>query len=325
MVRLLSVRFIITLTILFALSLVFYANTALGASSRNILLSEKGKSEQLQVGEEWSRVHFDGRLTTTEALNKAIIATARIDIAPLTGSSASQRGTSFYIGKFGEYHLMLTNYHVMSTREQCAKAAAIFQYSGKRYKCRKIIKSFPEMEATFFAIHVPDKNDAELSGKELRFDFLNEYKPGHKIVVAGHGTHNNSSNRLTYENSSTCIVATTTYQSVQLSIKSKNDNKVYSAFSFAHACEISHGDSGAALVSESTQKVIGLNWATSTAKHPDLLRSSTLFDWIESNDFRIWNSLSYGVSTTNISSAIYKSGDPTLIAFVQSNVANNLH
>lgn len=308
----------VRLSILLGISIILYANAVLAASSANLIVqTEKAQPERLQIGEAWSRVQYDGKYTSTDALNKVIAATARVDLK-------DQRGTSFYLGQYGEEHLMLTNYHVMSSVQQCRSATVYFRESQKRFRCGRIVKAFADTESTFFTIRVSTDQTHFIRGKELPFDFSSEYKPGHKLVVAGYGIYGNPKDNLTLESSQTCVVVSTTFAPRKLSIKSKSDNKVYTAYSFAHACEISNGDSGAALMSEITGKVVGLNWATSTAKPTDLLKSPTVFDWIEKNDPRIWNSLSYGIPALNIAVNIHNSDDILLKQFVQANVAENL-
>lgn len=315
----LSVRFIGTIAVLLGLSLVLFANTVL-ANTNFIRQALAPSHERYQIGETWSRVPYDGRLTSTEALNKAISATARV-LTQLNNSEQST-GTSFYLGKVGHQHVMMTNYHVMSTFRECKNTKLYFPSLKLNFRCGRILGAFADTESTFFTIQVSNKNEWHLENKALQFDFVNEYKPGHKIVVAGFGIYNNHRQLLTYDNSQTCVVATTTYQSRKL--YSKQGSTIYGAYSFVHACEISKGDSGAAIVSEETGKVIGINWATSTAKPAELLSTHTVFDWIEKKDSRIWSSLSYGVPAGNIMNDIKKSKEPILHELLSMNLASNL-
>lgn len=298
------------ISILAGLSLVLLANAALAQEFNLYSLDLNKKTKQYVVGETWSREFVNGSLTSTEALNKVIKATARVDLK-------TDQGTAFYLGKFNGEHLMLTNYHVMSDVTQCSRNGKIyFEYLNKKFRCKAIIAKFKNFEATFFTIHVRKKEEYLLENLALKFDFKNEYKSGHKVVTAGYGIHENSKRKLTYENSQTCVVATTNFQGNFLTVT--KESVTYGAYSFVHACEISPGDSGSALVSETTGKVIGLNWATAESKPLDLLNTLTVFDWIEKQVPALWNSMSYAVSATNLQATIMSSDKDILHQFVKA-------
>ena len=317
----LSFRFISILAIILGLSLVLYSNTALSADTAEFSYERKGgiiqhalrkEKKQYQIGETWSRLPYSEIKVPTDSLLKALSATAQINVRD------GNAGTSFYLGKVGDHHLMVTNYHVMSTLKECKKTTGKFTVAKKRFRCQRILNAIPHTETTFFTIGISENDGIE----PLMFDFINEYKPGHKIVVAGYGEHKNFPSKLTYDNSPTCVVATSTFKPKFLS--SLEDSKIYSAYSFVHACEISRGDSGAALLSESTGKVIGVNWATSTRKASELQFSNTVLDWIENNDSRMWSSMSYGVPALEILNALRQSKEPILHEFISMTLASPL-
>ncbi len=295
------------MSILAGLSLVLFANAALAQDFK--IFNLKSNKKQLQIGEEWSRTTYDGKLTSTEALNSAIKATARVDLK-------NEQGSAFYLGKFNGVHLMLTNYHVLSEQEVCRTGKVYFAYLQKSFRCGLIIDKFRDLEATFFTIRVDKKDEYRFENIALKFDFVNEYKPGHRLVTAGYGIERNNNGKLTYENSQTCVVATTTYKTVLLTVQS--EEKSYKARSFVHACEISSGDSGSAVISESTGKVVGLNWATSTSKPIALLNSLNVYEWIEKQSNLLWSYMSYAVPGGEIMNAIKASKNVTLNEFVNS-------
>jgi len=306
MFRRFTFNYIMVISILAGLSLVLLANTALAQDFQTYTLNIGKKKQQFVVGEAWSRQFVNGSLTSTDALNKLIKATARVDLK-------KEQGTAFYLGKFNGEHLMLTNFHVMSERDQCKTGSIYFEYLKKSFRCRTIIQKFKDFEATFFTISVSKNYEYMLEDVGLKFDFKNEYKPGHKVVTAGYGTHLNPGNHLTYENSQTCVVATTNFKSNFLNVV--REGVTYGAHSFVHACELSPGDSGSALVSETSGKVIGLNWATSDSKPTELLSGLNVFNWIDKQVPALWNSMSYAVSATNIQAAIMSSKSVTLNEF----------
>jgi hypothetical protein len=268
--------------------------------------------ESLQVGEQWSRIFYDGQLTGDEALNSLLKATARIDLK-------KQSGTAFYVGKFLDRHIMVTNNHVLSTTADCENSGRVyFQYLDRKFRCSRIISRFKNIELTFFSIRVSAKDEYLFENLALKFDFANEHFPNEKIITAGHGYHLNSNYYLTYENSSTCVIATPTNDPHFLEVK--NDSGTFNAWSFIHACEISPGDSGSAIVSEATGRVIGVNWATSSAKPAILQNSNVVFDWIKTQNPLLWGSLSQGIPNSVILQSIREQKHPVLMEFLRANL-----
>jgi hypothetical protein len=287
--------------ILLGVSLVLFAEIALARSP-----------DQLQIGEQWSRVFFNGQLTGDESLNNLIKATARIDLR-------TQSGTAFYVGKFLGKHIMVTNNHVLSDSEECVTDGKIyFQYTNHKYRCGRIIARFKDLELTFFSIHVAPKDEYLFENLALKFDFAKEHLPGERVITAGYGYHLNPGYRLTYENSPTCLIATPTV--TPRFIQVRNDEGVFNSWSFVNACEISPGDSGSALVDPNSGRVVGVNWATSSAKPMVLQNSYTVYDWIKTQNQMLWPSLSQGIPNSRILQKIRENRHPVLMEFLRANL-----
>lgn len=278
-----------------------------------VLLSQsalaKASLEQYQVGDQWSRIPYEA-LTANESLNKVIKATGRID-------TPTQSGTAFYVGKYLDRHIMMTNYHVLSDQTECTKGKVYFQYFKRKFSCYRILAKIKDIEATFFAIRVSKKQEVLFQNLAMKFDFKNNYSVGEKLLVAGYGENLNKKRTLTYENSDTCVVATSTSAPIFQTVH--NTDGTFNAWTFVHACEISHGDSGSAIISERTGKVIGINWATSSEKPIALLNKNTLWDWIRRQVPELWSSLSWGVPNAAILNSIQANKHPALLEFAYSN------
>lgn len=283
------------------------ANSALAGNTH--IYRFQGAKESYQVGEEWSRIPVNGKLTSTESLNHIIQATARVDLPKSAGSA-------FYVGKYQGKHLMMTNFHVMPNSTDCRDSRVYFEYFRKRFRCSSFVAKFKDLETVFFTINVSKANEYIFENLAVKMDFTNDYKPGHRLVIAGYGQHKNTSHYLTYENSQTCMVASDTSKPKFLKVSS--GQKSFNAYSFAHTCEISDGDSGSAIVSESTGVVIGINWSTSNKKPLDLKNSLTVFDWVEKQNPRVWESTSYGVPAKNILAMIRSTNNVLLNEFVSA-------
>jgi hypothetical protein len=291
-------RFILAISILLGLSLVLLAESALAKTT-----------SQLQIGEEWSRIPYQG-LTTNESLNTLIKGTGRIDLR-------DESGTALYLGKFQGKHLMVTNYHVFPNSSDCATGRVYFQSLNRSYRCLRVVSSLRNIELTFFTIRVSQSDEYKFQNMALKFDFVHEQKPGEKIVTTGHGISRNPGHKLTYEASSTCMVATSTQYPHFIQVK--NSAGLFNAWSFVHACEVSQGDSGSGLMDEASGKLIGINWATSSNKPNMLLNSNAVLDWIDRQVAELWPSLSLGIPNSKILTSIQQQGNSMLMDFIRSN------
>lgn len=272
----------------------------------------------------WFRIPYNNTLTSDPVLNNTIRATAKL-IA--RDGSSGQQGTAFYLGKFNGQHLMMTNFHVMPAGfRECREGAKVYFEMDKprTFKCTSIIATFPDIETVFFAIHVSKDDEYLFENRGLKFDFQKSYKPGDRLVTAGYGYYKNNKSRLTYENSETCLVVSDPSFPLFMKADDPEVRKTFNAWSFAHSCATSHGDSGSALVSEDTGKVMGLNWAA-TVRPDEIIKSKTsIFDWIQNKNPLMWSNMSYGVPNKYILMAINKKNNSTLNEFLESNLQQGL-
>lgn len=74
----------------------------------------------------------------------------------------------------------------------------------------------------------------------------------------------------------------------------------YSVWSFAHGCDISHGDSGSATVDRETGEVVGILWTGRIPKSPIVQNSTNLTEIYKSSSQEIWEELSYAAPSVKI-------------------------
>jgi hypothetical protein len=74
----------------------------------------------------------------------------------------------------------------------------------------------------------------------------------------------------------------------------------YQAWSFANGCDVSHGDSGSAMVDRDSGDVVGIIWTGRIPKTPDIQDSKVLDDLLRTQSPRIWKELSYAVPAAKI-------------------------
>jgi hypothetical protein len=71
-------------------------------------------------------------------------------------------------------------------------------------------------------------------------------------------------------------------------------------WSFANACDVSHGDSGSAYVDHRTGDLIGLVWTGRIPKSPQVASSAYLDGMLAAKSPDIWKELSYTVPAASI-------------------------
>lgn len=79
--------------------------------------------------------------------------------------------------------------------------------------------------------------------------------------------------------------------------KNPGPDKVWS---FANACDVSHGDSGSAMVDETTGSPVGLIWTGRIPKSPQAQNSQNILNWETNQADEVWEELSYAVPAKKI-------------------------
>lgn len=212
------------------------------------------------------------------------------DLLNLTARIDSEKGgTAFYVGKYAGYYLMITNYHTFS-EQICAnsKTQIYFQQLKQRLRCQKLIAQFKDIEVTFFAIRIPDSLKPYFETHQLKFDFQKSAQLREPLLTAGFGDYQNTSRRLTFEDSSHCMVLTDPLQPRFI----QATGTPFGAWSFVHGCEISSGDSGSAVLNRNTNKIVGINWATHADKSQDEENYKQIENFIQTQSPKLWTSFS---------------------------------
>ena len=72
----------------------------------------------------------------------------------------------------------------------------------------------------------------------------------------------------------------------------------YKAWSFSHTCDISHGDSGSAMVDRNTGKPVGIVWTGRVPKNARGQNSAYLAEVLATDHAAVWAEMNYGVPAT---------------------------
>ncbi|MBI5623810.1 MAG: trypsin-like peptidase domain-containing protein [Elusimicrobia bacterium] len=242
-----------------------------------------------QLGDEWGKKPVTAASMAGESLvfQRAAKATARYGSA-----------TAFYIGFFNGHHMMATNRHVMSSMG-CG-AAVEFVLLGKRFACEMVYGEWREIDLALFSIRVPPGDQAALSGIGRNFAFEAAIYPGQELLTIGFGVANNLRGRMMANQDSDCKVFSGSNEFRKMADPDEFSPGPDKVWSFANACDISHGDSGSAYVDRRTGDVVGIVWTGRIPKSPQVASSLHLDEMLRAQSPEIWTELSYTVPAASI-------------------------
>lgn len=257
------------------------------AIQENILLTSSEDPSSYQIGDEWGKFQVIEKSLDThnEIFKKAAMRTAKF-----------KRSTAFYIGKFKGQHVMATNYHVLRNQWTCSGQIIDFQLLNAKASCDKYLGSWSEVDFALFTIKVTDPSLEEALptiAQNLAFN-LPVYK-GQKLLSFGYGIANNPDQVLSAVQDSDCKSFSSQDEVRLLQDPDVINPQDYSAWSFANGCDMSHGDSGSALIDRETGDIIGIIWTTKIPKSENIKDSAYLQHLYDSNSEEVWQELSYGV------------------------------
>jgi hypothetical protein len=263
------------------------------------LLEKYGLSGVLdyQIGDEWGKKRVDpsGVPQTDAVLLRSVNAAAMFNSA-----------TSFYIGRFSGHHLMATNHHVLDSADACEGRMVNFTVRKKKYRCREMIGTWSDIDFALFVLEPSDSANTDLSAYASEFDFSGSIEEDTRLLTAGYGIAGNSRRDLMVNENSDCRVLSGLNEFRFMADPDQFNPAAYRAWSFATGCGVSHGDSGSAIVSRNTGKVIGLVWTGAIPKETRIQNSRYIRELQNRDDEDIWTLLTYAVPAQKIKEKLEK-------------------
>ena len=242
-----------------------------------------------QIGDEWGKVTVKREALDGEpaAYARAARATARYG-----------GGTAFYLGKFNGHHLVGTNHHVQP-HLRC-RGMLSFTALEVEAPCRKVLGHLPEVDFAIIEIDLNRSQEAKLAPVARNFAFDRPIRQGMPLITIGHGVANNPTRLLMGNRDDDCKVFSGDDDFRKMADPDELNPGNYEAWSFANGCDVSHGDSGSAMVDRDSGDVVGIIWTGRVPKKPDIRDSKVLDDLIRTQSPRIWKELSYAVPAAKI-------------------------
>lgn len=243
-----------------------------------------------QIGDEWGKKPVNAAdLASTPQLLRAARATAHLGGA-----------TGFYLGRFNGQALVATNHHVCPTLDSCVGLGAYFPLLGKTLRVKESLGTWPRVDLSLVTVEIRPEDEALFAGVASNFDFESPLKAGQRLFTAGFGVAENPNQRLVANQDSDCKVFSGDDAFYLMSDPDELNPGDYAAWSFANGCDVSHGDSGSAMVDRETGRPIGLIWTGRIPKSPYVQNSARISALVGTDDRVVWTELSYGVPAAKI-------------------------
>lgn len=244
-----------------------------------------------RIGDEWGK-----HIPTEYEMNNSIIKRAVKATGRVNGA------TGFFLGKFNEHFLVATNHHVCPSAHDCVGTSMVFPHlSSTFFKVNYFLGHWPEIELAIIGIKISNKDDFNnLSAVAQNFDFdLHPYM-GQELLTTGYGRTANPTRKQSISMDKDCKVFSPTGEYTFMADPDQEKPNSYKSWSFAHGCDISHGDSGSALIDRETGKIVGITWTGKVPKISSVQDSINLENIFKNQSYEVWNELSYGVPAKKI-------------------------
>ncbi len=264
-----------------------------GPASEHATL-KSSESLSYQIGSEWGKKVVDaGAMNQFPSLERIAQGTGR-----LSG------GTGFYLGKFAGEHIVATNHHVCPAGFACLGGMFQLPVIDKSFKLARFIGTWDSVDLSLLAITVTAQEEALLATLSNPFRFEQPISRSQALITVGFGIAGNSKRELVYNADEDCRVFSGRDEFRLLADPDAVNPVDYRAWSFANGCDVSHGDSGSAMIDRENGAVVGLIWTGKIPKIPEI-QSSAYLDQLEAKqDPAIWTELSYAVPALKIKEAL---------------------
>ena len=248
-------------------------------------------NSRYQIGSEWGKKPFSEERADEieDGYHRAALAAARVGGA-----------TGFVLGEFGGAIVVATNHHVLPHR--CPRGDIRFPLLKISGRCELFLGTWKEVDLSLVTIQLQRRgSDREKLLEQARnFDFDNDLYAGQELVTAGFGVANNPFSRLMVNSDSDCVVLSETNDFRKMPDPDALNPGPDEVWSFANGCDVSHGDSGSAMVDRSTGKVVGIIWTGKIPKESRIQDSEYVQGLLGSGSEEIWTQLSYGAPAAKI-------------------------
>jgi hypothetical protein len=286
----------------FIVGMVMTAVAALSGCSRTTEPSSSIRS--LETG---TQVSFDSTANTTYQIGTEMgkklvtsdqMASESAFFVRMAKATAKVRtATGFYIGFFNGFHVVATNHHVCPSVAACLNSDVRFPMLDNRtFEVTKVFGTWDSIDLALLAIDVRDQTEADLLA-EVANNFEFNEAPGHgsMLTTMGFGIANNPGRQLFANQDSDCKVFSRPDDIRLMADPDELNPGPYKAWSFSNGCDVSHGDSGSAMMDRETGKIVGIIWTGKIPKNPKVRDAGYTDRVFAEYSAEIWTELSLAV------------------------------
>lgn len=211
------------------------------------------------------------------------------------GTGRIRGATGFYLGTFGGSHVVATNHHVCPSATSCRGQRFSLPLEGLSFTVDTFLGTWSSIDLALMTIQAPDKDLATLARIANPFVFDLPLRPGQKLLTVGFGSAANPNRQLVAVADADCKVFSAENEFRLMADPDTFNPSGYLAWSFANGCDVSHGDSGSAMVDRESGAVVGIIWTGKVPKKAQVRDPNYLNGLLESGSTEIWTELSYAV------------------------------
>jgi len=249
-----------------------------------------------QIGATWDKTPVTPDMIEdgNPALRKAALATAKVTVMYATA-------TGFIVGQKNGQVLLATNNHVIEDQDFCDETKVSFEYLGiKRMTCDKVIATNTELDLTLFTVKGADpQTTARLIAAALPISKAAPRK-GQNLLTLGYGFAGNAAKKLVVDQSNDCKVFSMDGDVRYIADPDVVNPGKYKTWVFASGCDVSHGDSGSAMIDQGTGEIVGILSTGKVPKNEKIRDANHLKSVFNSNSTEVWSELTYVVPFSKV-------------------------
>ncbi len=256
----------------------------LGGRPLALNLNFAGGSESYQIGDEWGKYAVDWERIgeRSVAYRAAAMRTARVG-----------GGTGFVLGQFDGEMIVATNHHVVENQNMCARTRVRFEALNVSTQCERVVGSWTDVDLTLFTVKVSKDDASKLLSVAANFAFSKMPQIGQALMSFGYGSADNPWRKMVVVEDKDCRVTSSTGDLRFMADPDEFNPGPYKAWSFSNACDVSHGDSGSAMVDRETGEIMGIIWTGKIPKNSRVRSSDYIQKIQEAQSQDVWTELSY--------------------------------
>ena len=272
--------------------------TPTSRSIRNFTQSPDPASSHLdyQIGPSWGKSPV-----TKSTLDRGNSVFKRTALATGKVTVLFSSATAFVIGEKSGEVVLATNHHVIEDQLYCDESIVTFEFLGiRRLACDKVLASSTDLDLTIFTVKgLSAEAKASLLSVAKSFS-SKEPKKGTQLLTIGYGSASNPESVLMAGQDSDCKTFSEDGALRFMADPDEVNTSPFKVWAYATGCDVSHGDSGSAIVDRNTGDIVGILTTGKIPKNKTIRDQSYLKQIYDDSAEDVWSELTYVVPSSKI-------------------------